>query len=58
MMDPSNRARQLRDVIRESQERMARPIQGVRISELHALTEKELAEKHDALVEEAASTAM
>jgi hypothetical protein len=36
---------------------MARPIQGVRISELHAFTEKELAEKHDALVEEAANTA-
>jgi hypothetical protein len=56
-MDPSGRPPSIAETIRKHHERQARSIQGVRISELHALTEKELAEKHDALVKDAANTA-
>jgi hypothetical protein len=37
-------------------ERWSRLLQGERVSELHALPEAQLIEKHDALVEEAAAT--
>ena len=37
-------------------ERWSRLLQGERVSELHALPEGQLIEKHDALVEEAAAT--